>query len=105
MEGKGRDSDNIFMEWLWWTVKCKEVYLKAHASVLEAERGLEDYFQFYNGIRPHQALGYRTPAEVFFGEQGVVEGGPYGRRCSSEEETESLAGKPGLPLTWFITGL
>ena len=45
--------------------KYEEVYLKAYASVLEAQRGLEDYLRFYNGLRPHQALGYRTPAEVF----------------------------------------
>ncbi len=24
-----------------------------------------NYFRFYNTERPHQALGYRTPAEVF----------------------------------------
>ena len=59
-----------FVERLWRTVKYEEVYLKAHASVLEAQRGLEDYFRLYNGIMPHQALGYRTPAEVFYGEQG-----------------------------------
>ena len=70
MDGKGRYSDNIFVERLWRTVKYEEVYLKAYASVLEAQRGLEDYFRFYNGLRPLQALGYRTPAEVFHGEQG-----------------------------------
>ena len=65
MDGKGRYQDNIFVERLWRTVKYEEVYLKAYASVLEAQKGLEDYFRFYNGLRPHQALGYRTPAEVF----------------------------------------
>ena len=68
MDGKGRYSDNIFVERLWRTVKYEEVYLKAYASVLEAQRGLGDYFRFYNGLSPHQAPGYRTPAEVFHGE-------------------------------------
>ena len=46
MDGKGRYQDNIFVERLWRTVKYEEVYLKAYASVLEAQRGLEDYFRF-----------------------------------------------------------
>ena len=75
MDGKGRYQDNIFVERLWRTVK---VYLRAYASVLEAQRGLKDYFRFYNGLRPHQALGYRTPVEVFHGEPGIVEGGVWG---------------------------
>ena len=59
----------------WWTVKYEEAYLKAYANVLEAQRGLEDYFRFYNDLRPHRALGYQTPAEVFPAEQRVVEEG------------------------------
>ena len=66
------------MERLWRTVKYEEVYLRAYASVLEAQRRLEDYFRFYNGLRPHQAPGYRTLAEVFQGEPGIVEGGVWG---------------------------
>ena len=98
MDGKGRYSDNIFVERLWRTVKYEEVYLKAYASVLEAQRGLEDYFRFYNGLRPHQALGYRTPAEVFHGDQGTVVGDFNERRCSPGKGTESLAGAPGFSL-------
>ena len=86
------------MERLWRTVKYEEVYLKAYASVLEAQRGLEDYFRFYNELRPHQALGYRTPAEVFYGEQEAVEEESDRRRCSPEKETQSLAGVPGFSL-------
>ena len=67
MDGKGRYQDNIFVERLWRTVKYEEVYLKAYANVLEAQRGLEDYFRFYNGLRPHQALDYRTPARCSTG--------------------------------------
>ncbi len=81
---KGRCQDNIFVERLWRTVKCEEVYLKAYASVLEAQRGLEDYFRFYSGLRPHRALGYRTPAEVFHGNQDAVEGDSNARRGSPD---------------------
>ena len=65
MDGKGRYADNIFVERLWRTVKYEEVYLKAYSNGREAKVGLDAYFHFYNGQRPHQALGYRTPAEVF----------------------------------------
>ena len=65
MDGKGRYTDNIFVERLWRTVKYEEVYLKAYANATEARRELGAYFRFYNDQRPHQALGYRTPAEVF----------------------------------------
>ena len=34
-------------------------------SPREAREGLKRYFEFYNNRRPHQALGYRTPAEVY----------------------------------------
>ncbi|MDA0263403.1 MAG: IS3 family transposase [Chloroflexi bacterium] len=65
MDGKGRYSDNIFVERLWRTVKYEEVYLKAYSGGREARDGIDNYFRFYNIQRPHQALGYRTPAEVF----------------------------------------
>jgi len=65
MDGKGRYSDNLFIERLWRTVKYEEVYLKAYQNGIDARVGLGEYFRFYNTERPHQALGYRTPAEVF----------------------------------------
>jgi putative transposase len=65
MDGKGRYSDNLFIERLWRTVKYEEVYLKAYQDGRDARIGLGSYFSFYNTERPHQALSYRTPAEVF----------------------------------------
>ena len=67
MDGRGRAFDNIFTERLWRSVKHEEVYLKDYAGMDEAWAGLESYFGFYNQTRPHQSLGYRTPAEVHFG--------------------------------------
>jgi len=46
-------------------VKYEEVYLKAYQDGREARISLCNYFRFYNTERPHQSLGYRTPAEVF----------------------------------------
>ena len=65
MDGKGRYTDNIFVERLWRSVKYEEVYLKAYEDVPEARTGIGAYLNFYNRERPHQALGYQTPCEVF----------------------------------------
>jgi putative transposase len=64
-DGKGRALDNIFVERLWRSVKYEEVYLKDYAGVGQAVRSLGLYFDFYNQRRVHQALDYRTPAEVY----------------------------------------
>jgi len=67
MDGKGRALDNIFVERLWRSVKYEEIYPKGYESLMELKKGLKKYFAFYNDERPHQGLGYRTPAEVYFG--------------------------------------
>lgn len=65
MDGKGRALDNVFTERLWRSVKYEEVYIRGYQTPREARQGLGRYFEYYNGERPHQALGYRTPAEVY----------------------------------------
>lgn len=65
MDGKGRAIDNIFTERLWRTIKYEEVYLKEYASPRDARQNLSAYLTFYNQERPHQSLGYRTPADVY----------------------------------------
>ncbi len=66
MDGRGRFVDNIFVERLWRTVKYEDIYLKGYETVPALAAGLDDYFQLYNFDRPHQSLGYRTPADVHF---------------------------------------
>jgi putative transposase len=65
MDGKGRCLDNVFVERLWRTVKYEDIYLKGYEAVPPLQSGLKRYFPFYNEERPHQALDYRTPTEVY----------------------------------------
>jgi putative transposase len=65
MDGRGRCLDNVFVERLWRSVKYEDVYLHGYEAVPDLARGLGRYFGFYNHERFHQALGYRTPADVY----------------------------------------
>jgi putative transposase len=76
MDGKGRWRDNVFVERLWRSVKYEEVYLHGYADLAEARRGIGTYLAYFNDERPHQALGYATPSEIYFAsvmEQRTVE--------------------------------
>src|SRR5262245_48115917 len=65
MDGKGRCTDNIFVERLWRSLKYEEVYLNAYVSVAEARTGIGAWLSFYNEERQHQSLGYRTPRQIY----------------------------------------
>ena len=65
-DGRGRVFDNIFIERLWRTVKYEHLYLYDYQTGSAVTHGLDGSFQFYNMERPHQSLGYRTPAEVHY---------------------------------------
>lgn len=75
MDGRGRALDNAFIERLWRTVKYEYIYLHEHASLGDLRVGLRRFFHEYNFLRPHQALQYRTPAEVFYGTPKKKQGG------------------------------
>lgn len=101
MDGRGRALDNIFVERLWRSVKYEDVYLKGYASLSELLLGLTEYFAFYNGERPHQSLGNRTPDEVYRTREGggasIADhfGGPPG---SSPAPLRSAGEEPGEDL-------
>jgi len=48
-----------------WTVKDEEISLRNYRDPTEAQYSLEQFRRTYNFERPHQALGYRVPADVF----------------------------------------
>lgn len=65
MDGRGRWMDNVFVERLWRSLKFEEVYLHAYETIQEARTSIGQWFNFYNYERQHQALGYKTPYEVY----------------------------------------
>lgn len=67
MDGRGRVFDNIFIERLWRTVKYGNIYIHEYPTMIAAREGLNKFFPEYNTERIHQALGYRTPWEVYSG--------------------------------------
>ena len=65
MDGRGRALDNVFIERLWRSLKYELIYPGDFASgadlfpalvVVEMEIAIQ---------RPHQALAYRTPVDLF----------------------------------------
>jgi putative transposase len=65
MDGRGRALDNVFIERLWRSLKYELIYPGDFASGADLLPALDRYFHFYNHQRPHQALSYRTPANLF----------------------------------------
>ncbi len=61
MDGKGRALDNVIIERFWRTIKYDEVYLNDYVSPAEARQRIGEYIAMYNGRRPHDSLGGRTP--------------------------------------------
>lgn len=66
MDGKGRATDNAFIERLWRSFKYEYLYLNPPENGLQLYQGTNHYFDFYNTERPHSALSEKTPQETYF---------------------------------------
>ena len=61
---KGAWRGDVFVERQWRTIKYKEVYLRAYASVSEAQASIGRYLSLYNGQRPHSSFDGKTPDQA-----------------------------------------
>ncbi len=59
------NTDHVFVERLWRSVKYEEIHLRGYVSGVDAYAHLERYFNFYNHRRPHSSLEDRTPDEAY----------------------------------------
>ena len=65
MDGKGRATDNIFIERLWRSVKYDYVYLHPANDGKELYDGLKTYFDYYNYELSHQGIGRKAPIKLY----------------------------------------
>jgi hypothetical protein len=65
MDGKGRATDNAFVERLWRSVKYEKVYLNPAEDGIDLNRQLVEYFDFYNHERRHSSLAQEVPSQVY----------------------------------------
>jgi putative transposase len=65
MDGKGRATDNIYIERLWRTVKWDYVYICPATNGTELYQGLSKFFEYYNNVKTHQGIGREIPASLY----------------------------------------
>ncbi len=95
MDGRSRWLDNVFIERLWRSLKYEDVYLKGYADGHEAHAGIAAWISFYNGRRPHQALGDRTPMAVWReGVTGALAGNALGHDAKKLGQRYRVAHMP-----------
>ena len=65
MDGKGRATDNAFIERLWRSVKYEHVYIYAYETANELYEGLAGYMKYYNEKRRHSSIDNNYPQKVY----------------------------------------
>ena len=67
LDGKGRAIDNIYQERSWWSLKYERLYPNCYENVQDVYKVVREYYDHFNHRRPHQALLYATPYEIYHG--------------------------------------
>ena len=65
MDGKGRATDNAFIERLWRSVKYEKIYLNPPEDGNDLYHKLDDYFKYYNTERRHSSIENKRPTELY----------------------------------------
>jgi len=65
MDGKGRATDNAFIETLWKTIKYEKIYLNPPEDGLQLYRMVDEYFNYYNFEREHSSIKDQIPYEIY----------------------------------------
>lgn len=66
MDGRSRWADNIMIERWFRSLKTEQLYPNEYHTPRELRQLINQYVDDYNGIRPHEALGYEVPDKLYF---------------------------------------
>jgi len=65
MDGKGRATDNAFIERLWRSVKYEKIYIHPPKDGVDLYRKLKEYLYYYNNERRHSSIEDKVPATQY----------------------------------------
>lgn len=65
MDGKSRWADNIMIERWFRSLKTEMIHINEFRSPRELRWAIRQYISDYNTLRPHEALDYETPEEIY----------------------------------------
>lgn len=65
MDGKGRATDNAFIERFFRTIKHDRLYLNPSRDGHELYNECEDFINYYNNRRTHSSIGKIAPGKVY----------------------------------------
>lgn len=71
MDGKGRATDNAFIERLWRSVKYEKVYLNPPKNGTHLNQLMNEYFNYYNKERTHSSIEDNPPEEIYFSRKQI----------------------------------
>ena len=66
MDGKGRATDNAFIETLWKSIKYEKIYLNPPDDGLDLYQMVEEYFSYYNEQRGHSSIDDNHPKDIYY---------------------------------------
>lgn len=65
LDGKGRATDNAFIERLWRSIKYEKIYLNPVSDGVLLYKMIQEYLLYYNFSRRHQGIEDKFPYELY----------------------------------------
>ena len=66
MDGKGRATDNAYIERFWRTLKYEKIYLNPPSDGVDLYTKTRDYIDYYNYKRRHSRINKRRPIDLYY---------------------------------------